>query len=149
MAKALGWAFGWWLCARLEFGSIYCVVSLIVLMFLSLGSESAEQRRQRTGHDLSAYAVFNRGATRIAGSMDAEAIDEQIRQKAVAKKGIDLSLGANASLGEHYARPSKAANQPCVCGSGRKYKNCCSPLTASEKQVNKDMEEWEKEWTAQ
>ena len=36
-----------------------------------------------------------------------------------AKKGIDLDIGAGEQK-EHYARKSKAANQPCVCGSGKK-----------------------------
>ena len=60
-------------------------------------------------------------------------------------KGIDLDIGSSEQK-EHYARKSKAANQPCVCGSGKKYKNCCSPLTVSDKQLEAEWAEWEDEW---
>jgi hypothetical protein len=59
---------------------------------------------------------------------------------------IDLDLVDAAPTKEHYLRPSKAANRPCVCGSGRKYKVCCSPLTASEKMIDAEWQAYEKEW---
>ena len=80
-AKSAVWLFGWWLCGRVEFGSIYLVVSAIVFMFLNLSSETADGKDKSKGR-LSAYSVFNEGATRIAGSMDADSIDDQIRQRA-------------------------------------------------------------------
>lgn len=139
------WCVCWWLFCRLEFGSIFLILSILVAIFHNLSSGASDPKKGK----LSAYSVFNKGAQRIAGSMDAEHIERQIRHQAApaVKKGIDLDIGA-AQLAEHPQRKSKMANAKCVCGSGRKYKNCCSPLTVSDKTLDKEWEEWEEEWGA-
>jgi hypothetical protein len=50
-------------------------------------------------------------------------------------------------LKEHYKRKSKFANRPCVCGSGKKYKHCCSPQTRNSKQEEEEWKKYEEEWT--
>lgn len=145
VAKLAVWSFCWYLSCKIEFGSIFVVCSAIVAMFLNLSSSSDS----KSDNKLSAYSVFNPGAQRIAGSMDAEAIEDQLRHKArsAEKKAIDLDIGSSA-LADHPARKSKMANSKCVCGSGKKYKVCCSPLTVSDKTLDREWEEWEEEWGA-
>ena len=144
LAKLAAWCFCWWLSCKIEFGSIFVVCSAIVAIFLNLSSDS----KSGSGK-LSAYSVFNPGAQRIAGSMDAEAIEDQLRHKAPAasRKSIDLDIGSSA-VADHPTRKSKMANSKCVCGSGKKYKVCCSPLTVSDKTLDREWEEWEEEWGA-
>jgi hypothetical protein len=134
---------GWYLSCRVEFGSIFLICLAIYLIFTNLSSDSSAPTK--AGHGISAYSVFNRGATRIAGSMDAESFENEIRHAPRAKKEIDLDIG-DTRKAEHPERKSKAANQPCVCGSGKKYKNCCSPLTLNQKQEDAEWEAYEKEW---
>lgn len=50
-----------------------------------------------------------------------------------------------------YKRKSKMANQPCACGSGKKYKNCCSSATAhtpAQPAVDDEYEKWQEEWAS-
>lgn len=142
VVKLAAWLFCWYLTCKVEFGSIFVVCSAIVAMFLNLSSSDSSKGA------LSAYSVFNPGAQRIAGSMDAEAIEDQLRHKAAGpKKTIDLDIGS-AALADHPQRKSKMANTPCVCGSGKKYKVCCSPLTVSDKALDREWDEWEQEWGA-
>ena len=117
--QSLLWLIGWYITIRVEFGSIYLICSAIYLIFSNLSTSSGG------GGKLSAYSVFNPNAERIAGSMDAESFEDEIRHKDRKRTKIDLSLEDKHTIGggerkEHYVRKSKAANQACVCGSGRK-----------------------------
>ena len=39
---------------------------------------------------------------------------------------LQLPAGKKASRGERVPRPKKVGrNDPCPCGSGKKYKKCC------------------------
>jgi hypothetical protein len=113
--KAVAWCVGWYFFIRIEFGSIYLIVSALIAIFTNLSSGDDSKSASK----LSAYSVFNRGATRIAGSMDAESFDREVRHQPRASEALDLDLG-DSEKKEHYQRKSKAANQPCVCGSGKK-----------------------------
>ena len=48
----------------------------------------------------------------------------EIKREQVAKP---IDTGSDGSLGNQPARAKKAPgrNDPCPCGSGKKYKNCC------------------------
>jgi hypothetical protein len=60
---------------RLEFGSIYFIVSLLYLIWSSLGS-----RRRRQRDQLSAYSVFNPNFEKLQGTFSAEDYDRQLRR---------------------------------------------------------------------
>jgi len=144
VAKFIAWLVGWYICIRFEFGSIYFVLSAILAIFNNLSNDATNTN---AANRLSAYSVFNPGARRIAGSLNPEQMENEIRHRQGPRSsGIDLDLTEGTPAREHYQRKSKAANQPCVCGSGKKYKNCCSPLTASDSQIEREWEEYEREW---
>lgn len=131
IAKLVGWSVGWYLAARLQFGSIYMICTAIYLIFTNLSGgggsgEGGADGKAKSAGGISAYSVFNVGAQRIAGSMDAESFENELRHAPKQKKpAIDLDIGDTVKK-EHPERKSKAANQPCVCGSGRKV----SPATS-------------------
>ena len=83
--KGALWCACWWAACKVEFGSIFLVLSAIAAIFHNLSSEGpsgSDSAKGAAAPKLSAYSVFNKDATRIAGSMDAEQIDNQIRHKA-------------------------------------------------------------------
>jgi len=77
--------------------------------------------------------------------------DEDIPQEV-----LDESLAISVKK----TREGKMANQPCRCGSGKKYKKCCSTLRISEaqkrteqnmkmlqdKQQEQEYNKWKSEW---
>jgi hypothetical protein len=106
----------------------------------------------------SAYAAFNENGYAIPGTTSGAMIDQQLRHSAPERDGRDPSLssapGSGASRlannGVHYKRASARANAPCVCGSGKKYKKCCSLRTGTGKdKADKDYQSWEKDWMAE
>jgi hypothetical protein len=53
-------------------GPIYLLLAIIITIFTHLG-------KKREG-EASAYSVFNPGVRRLPGQLDADTIDQQIRQ---------------------------------------------------------------------
>ncbi len=71
--KVLVWLTLFVIFIRLEFGTIYFIISLLYLMWKSLGS-----RRRR--NELSAYSVFNPNFEKLQGTFSAEDYDRQLRR---------------------------------------------------------------------
>ena len=55
-----------------ELGPIYLLLALIVTIFTHLGTKKEGEA--------SAYSVFNEGVRRLPGQLDADDVDQQIRQ---------------------------------------------------------------------
>lgn len=60
---------------RLEFALIYLIISLLYLIWSSLGSGAGRRRRDQ----LSAYSVFNPNLEKIPGTFSGEEYDRQLR----------------------------------------------------------------------
>jgi len=121
------------------------IASAIYLIFANLSQDSSKNK-------ISAYSAFNKDGRRIAGTLDPKQFENELRHRREQAKLHDEEEETEdqeeeTGLKEHYRRKSKAANKPCICGSGKKYKHCCSLLTLNESKAKKEMEEWEKEWT--
>jgi hypothetical protein len=67
---AAAWVAVWRLFVRWEFGSPFCMVSAIALIFLNLG--------ERKQGELSAYSVFNRDQYRLPGTFTAEQYEREL-----------------------------------------------------------------------
>ena len=122
------------LAALLEFTSVYLCVAALYFIFLNLNHSSPTDNAAR----ISAYSAFNTGGARMAGSMGLDSWEGAYRPPGTAPVSAESSAsavaaGALAGVKPHPKRTSKAANQPCVCGSGKKYKNCCSKDRDSER----------------
>eukprot|EP00470_Lotharella_oceanica_P007639 CAMPEP_0170179400 /NCGR_PEP_ID=MMETSP0040_2-20121228/17491_1 /TAXON_ID=641309 /ORGANISM="Lotharella oceanica, Strain CCMP622" /LENGTH=143 /DNA_ID=CAMNT_0010423439 /DNA_START=53 /DNA_END=484 /DNA_ORIENTATION=+ len=92
----------------------------------------------------SAYAALNEDGYRLPGTFTAEQYEGELRHRPRKKEKIEVRANAKEQLQEHYERKSKAANKPCVCGSGKKYKKCCG---RPGKKLKEEFDEWEEEWT--
>jgi len=101
----------------------FLILSIIAGMFINLGS--------RQGY-LSAYSIFNPNQRSLLGDLRAEQLEAELRkgQGASIEAADDSNLidlpQQHVACGELPARMSKAANKPCPCGSGKKYKRCCA-----------------------
>mmetsp|Transcript_20162 Transcript_20162/g.30200 ORF Transcript_20162/g.30200 Transcript_20162/m.30200 type:complete len:178 (+) Transcript_20162:97-630(+) len=113
----------------------------LILSHLCCASESADSKGS-----YSAYAALNEDGYRLPGTFTAEQYEGELRNRPRRKEKIEVKANPKEKLRAHYERKSKAANKPCVCGSGRKYKKCCGRrgLTARNKS---EFKEWEEEWT--
>jgi len=130
----------------------------------------------------SAYAVFNRNANAMMGSLNASQFENELRHQIpgvhVPRETDDMDLPQDDGFGFDEdenelqddplnkkvtkVRETKIANQPCICGSGKKYKKCCSSLRISEamkqaeesrlktlaRQDAQEQKKWEEEWGA-
>ena len=76
MLKFLLWSTLFALFVRFEFGLVYFVVSLLVLIYLNTSKRSKRQRRRQG--ELSAYSVFNRNVERIQGTITAEQLQSNL-----------------------------------------------------------------------
>lgn len=122
---------------------ILLLLTGFVLIFTNLNSSGKGES------ELSAYAAFNKDGYKIPGSMDASQFEREIRhQTHIKPKDQEYRSHGNieAKTKEHFKRASKAANLPCVCGSGKKYKKCCSTSTMG-KRDTQEYEKWANEWT--
>ncbi|CAD5223136.1 unnamed protein product [Bursaphelenchus xylophilus] len=68
------WLIGQLLAAKVEFGCVYFMLSLFILMFLNLGV--------RAEGELSAYSVFNPNCHRLLGQMTSEHFERDILMQA-------------------------------------------------------------------
>ena len=126
---------------RIHFGSVYAVCACMIFICLNLGHDSDRPIANR----LSAYSVFNRarGFASIGGNLSLSSFErlpglDGTGRPASATAPLVTTLAADKG---HYVRKSAAANQPCVCGSGKKYKRCCSLLTKDKAERKLDDEE--------
>ena len=173
LLKVAVWLLVWRASIALQFGSVFAVVSCLALVFSQLSHEAAAGGQQR----LSAYSVFNRGGARMAGSLSMESWEKQwapLSSTTAASAPAAAVPGALQSAAPHPKRSSKAANQPCVCGSNKKYpgtasgssaqalcclssppcravrvryKNCCSPDRESSRDSGRaGEEEGDRDW---
>lgn len=123
-----------------EFGGVFLVISALYLMWSSLSNEKKDG-------DISAYSVFNKDGYAMPGSVDAQQFEREIRHEDGPVKPQEYRANEGTqSFKEHYKRKSKAANQPCVCGSGKKYKKCCFILKADSNSIDQEYEQWKEEW---
>lgn len=139
-AKLLAWVLGFAVFKSAEFGGVYFVVSVMVYLCRTLGEKKEGQ--------ISAYSVFNKDGYAMPGSLNAEQFENEIRHKtpAAGKRREEYRADdGGGTFRAHFKRKSKAANKPCVCGSGRKYKKCCLGLD-QEGAVNEEYEQWKEDW---
>lgn len=134
-AVAAAWLAGMWVSRRAEFGLVYIICSGMVGVYLGL-DHSGEGRKK----GYSAYSVFNKDGYRLPGTMDAAQLEQNMRggggmaaaAAGMRGRGRAEEFRTNEGLeraGDHPKRMSKQANARCPCGSGKKYKKCCSLLT--------------------
>jgi len=122
-----------------HFGHAYVCITGLVLILTNLG--------KRKKGELSAYSVFNEGGKKLLGTFNSNQIDPRYR----GRRGMnDEDAGDYAGLyeddsdeGENEGpklqntkinKISKMSNQPCYCGSGKKFKKCCYWRELKEKQ---------------
>ena len=102
---------------------------------------------QRKKNELSAYAHFNKDNYAIPGSTTSKMLEDQLLHKKSTRKSHQNIAKPNQQLPSHHKRSSKYANKPCICGSGIKYKKCCSLDTSMTKAQQIKYKQWEQEWT--
>lgn len=145
-ASAVVWALGYYLFIEFGFGSVYFLLSLLLLLFLSLGSSSP-----RSPNTPSAYAAFNEGCRPIMGTTTGEEIDRQIRHQTNTTPASPAPFLPSSSAPLIFQRQSKYANAACPCGSGRRFKACCSTVAGKDKaekeKREREYKQWKQEWT--
>ena len=116
---------------KFQFARIFLCISGIFLIFGNLG--------KRAPGTLSAYSIFNKNHEKILGTFDSDQVDKQFAGRVneipgnnnkIAKKTDDMTEEEEAEMfrkiKESFEKnQSKFANQPCYCGSMKKYKKCC------------------------
>lgn len=144
------WLIGFYVSSRAEFAAVYLTLTAFVLIFTNLSDSGAGGKSAGARPVASAYAAFNPGAAAISGSFTADQFDRQLRHRpAVAAEAVADDDTAPPAAGDgHFLRKSKNANKTCVCGSGRKYKHCCSPLTVNRAKEAAELAEWKREWAS-
>jgi hypothetical protein len=63
---------------RFEFGLVYFVVSLLVIIYLNTSNRRKGSRMRRRKGELSAYSVFNKNVERIQGTITAEQLQNNL-----------------------------------------------------------------------
>ena len=63
---------------RFEFGLVYFVVSLLVIIYLNTSNRRRGTRMKRRKGELSAYSVFNKNVERIQGTITAEQLQNNL-----------------------------------------------------------------------
>ena len=116
-----------------DFTAVYLCLAALYAIFVNVSHSSPAGTQPR----ISAYSAFNTGGARMAGSISLDSWEGAYRPPGSAAStdasGTQRAAGALSGVKPHPKRTSKAANQPCVCGSGKKYKNCCSLARDSER----------------
>ena len=115
---------------KIHMGHFFVVMTGIVRLFMNLGT--------RKKGELSAYSIFNKGGKKLAGTFDVGQIEQNLR-------GAGIEKDASENEDEDQQDPklpqtqlnkiSKMSNQPCYCGSGKKYKKCCYWRELRQRQV--------------
>ena len=78
--KVALWAVLWAIFIRIEFGAVYFVVSLLVIICLNTRTGAKHRNRQRGTHGLSAYSVFNPNLERLPGQITSEQLERNLVQ---------------------------------------------------------------------
>jgi hypothetical protein len=73
LATVICWFLGLYLFIRVQFAAVYCILSMIGLIFINLGT--------RAQGEMSAYSVFNKGFRRMLGTLTADQFDREIRHR--------------------------------------------------------------------
>jgi len=119
-------------------GHAYVCITGLVLILTNLG--------QRKKGELSAYSVFNEGGKKLLGTFNSNQLDPRYRNRRGQNEddaGEYAGLYDDDDDGEHDGpqlqktklnKVSKMSNQPCYCGSGKKFKKCCYWRELKEKQ---------------
>eukprot|EP00298_Acanthocystis_sp_HF-20_P012807 c20066_g3_i1.p1 GENE.c20066_g3_i1~~c20066_g3_i1.p1 ORF type:complete len:175 (-),score=63.56 c20066_g3_i1:2-526(-) len=141
------WLVLWYGFSRWEVGTLFLIGSMFFFIWFTLGERSS---------GLSAYSVFNKGQKKLLGDKDMNQWENEIR-------GIDRRGGGgggnhdyeNESSSENDSRQQRRRpvlnrkgkknetnrlkrNDPCVCGSGLKYKKCCGEVLDRESGSEED-----------
>ncbi len=140
------WLFFYYLSVRVSFGIVYFLFSLLLFILLHVFLSPSNS----SPHVPSAYAAFNKDSRPIPGTLTGEQFDRQLRHSVVPSSSPPPSSSISSSS-LVFVRESKYSNVSCPCGSGRKYKKCCSMkrgLTQQEKiQRKQEYKQWKEEWT--
>jgi hypothetical protein len=124
LIKLSVWSLLWYLTIKAEFGAVFFIASALWLIFSNLSHTEPGQKASGP----SAYSVFNKGGEKMMGSLDASQFENELRhQPAAAARDAGPAAATPREVSapsqpQLYKRTSKQANQPCVCGSGKKYK---------------------------
>lgn len=124
-------------------GHAYVFVTALIFMLTNLGT--------RKKGELSAYSVFNKGGKKLMGTLDATQIDPRYRggrgQQAAGDNNYAGLRDADDGDEDFDDEPelqntklnkiSKMNNQPCYCGSGKKFKKCCYWRELKQRQIPK------------
>lgn len=126
------WYIGLVIINKYHFAQVYVVITGLLIIFLNLG--------KRKEGELSAYSVFNKDGKKLAGEFDTNQIERNLRGGAARIKDEEPE---EEDKKEEYIpqmdlnKISKMANQPCYCGSGKKYKKCCYWRELRQRQTKK------------
>ncbi len=99
-----------WFDTRIPDGSLRMLQALLTTMMLAIDEEQTQQQMRESGIDT---------PPQLAEMV--ENLDLMINE--VANTANDLQLGAKAVRVNPYKEVGR--NDPCPCGSGKKYKQCC------------------------
>ncbi len=135
---------------KLEFGLVFLIVSGLgaIVWHLRSGSDAAAGPANPNQPKVSAYAAFNKNGAKIPGSMDASQFERELRHQPMVEENATGSSAAtdDASPVAAIKRNSKHANKPCPCGSGKKFKHCCSNARAATSKQKEEFAKWQAEW---
>lgn len=127
--KSLLWLAGWWSSNKLEFGSMYIIVSLFLAIFLNLGNKKAGE--------MSAYSVFNDGFQQLLGTMTAEQFDNEIRHRQVNEDLDDWDANDDQQRND---RPH-AQNRNHARKKGKKARRGYEERLRKREEIRRNMEE--------
>lgn len=104
-------------------GGYFCPECPVVVLdrdnFIRLASAGLES----AGYDDSSVELT------IAGIVDMDAVPEDKRDKPLGAEDNPIPLVSfSESKADAYGSKKTGRNQPCTCGSGKKYKKCCGRL---------------------
>jgi hypothetical protein len=104
-------------------GGYFCPECPVVVLDRDKFIELASVGLESAGYDESSVELA------VAGIVDMDAIPEDKKDKPLGTEDNPIPL-VSFSESEDYAHGSEKTgrNQPCPCGSGKKYKKCCGRL---------------------
>ena len=98
------------------------VMSRVFKVHIQLSPQAQEQRRLAMQHNRSQMNATHREADSGFGASGSSMGDTARRQAA---KGVMQRHTTGESVTVRRTSPKIGRNDPCPCGSGKKYKNCC------------------------
>ena len=99
------------------------VMSRIFKVRIQLSPEAAEQRRRMAEAQSQHLNAQHNEAQSISSQSDNSFNGDQARRQAANSAMNRRSQGENVTV--RRTMPKVGRNDPCPCGSGKKYKNCC------------------------